>query len=170
MYLQSAGGLQHADQVFDCSSPDDGIIHQNDSLSFDGRFQDIQLDFDTVFPFLLAWFDKGSSHVAVLVKNQFKGNAGFFGISHGSDKAGIRNACHKIGIYRIGFCQGSTAAETGVIDADIVNLAVQAGEIDVFKYTVRMKFLLEAEIRLQAVLCDRNNLAGGNITENFSAC
>ncbi len=56
--------------------------------------------------------------------------------SPGGGQPGVRDTGHKVGIGRMGFCQCRPGAEPGFVDGDSVNLAVQTGKINVFKYAV----------------------------------
>lgn len=56
-----------------------------------------------------------------------------------------------------------------LIDAHIIDVAVEAGKIDVFENAVRPFFLLQAFIRKNAVAGDGHDLTRFDITDKFAA-
>ena len=105
MNLLGTGFFHHRDDVCDSRSADNGIIHQNQPLSPDHRFQNTELHLDAGFPFLLARLDKRPADITVFVKSKSKWNTGSLGIAFCRRQSRIRNADHKVRIHRIGFCQ-----------------------------------------------------------------
>ena len=81
------------------------------------------------------------------MENNLIWNAGCLRISHRGGQTGIRYTGDEVGIGREGTCESSAAAQPSLIDAHIIDVAVEAGKIDVFENAVRPFFLLQAFIR-----------------------
>ena len=81
-YVDAFGAcfFQHMDQIRHGSAPDNGIIHQDDPLSFYRGFQHAEFHPHAVFPLFLCGLDEGSSHIAVFVESKSKGNPGCRGV------------------------------------------------------------------------------------------
>ena len=163
------GFFEHADQVFHRRTAHDRVIDEDNAFSPDSRFQNIKLDTDAIFAFFLGRFDEGSADIAIFMENNLIWNTGCLRISHRGGQAGIRYTGDEVGIGREGMCESRAAAQPCLIDAHIIDVAVEAGKIDVFENAVRPFFLLQAFIRKNAVAGDGHDLTRFDITDKFAA-
>ena len=99
------------------------------------------------------------------MENNLIWNAGCLRISHRGGQTGIRYTGDEVGIGREGTCESSAAAQPCLIDAHIIDVAVEAGKIDVFENAVRPFFLLQAFIRKNAVAGDGHDLTRFDISD-----
>lgn len=123
-----AGFAKHRDQVGNRCSTDNGVVDEHDPFSFYNRFENAQLDFDAGFPFLLGRLDEGTADIAVFVERKTERDAGFFGIALCGGKSGVRDTTDEVCVNRVGLCESCTAADSGLVDTDIVYFAVEAGK------------------------------------------
>lgn len=165
-----AGFAKHRDQVGNRCSTDNGVVDEHDPFSFYNRFENAQLDFDAGFPFLLGRLDEGTADIAVFVERKTERDAGFFGIALCGGKSGVRDTTDEVCVNRVGLCESCTAADSGLVDTDIVYFAVEAGKINIFKNTMRFFYVNRHKFGFQiSGFVKRYNFSRSDIADEFGA-
>ena len=119
---------------------------------------------------LLAGLDEGSRHVAVLDETVVLGQAAAARVSAGRGVARVGDGDHQVGTG----CRGLTGQylphpAAGGLERGAVHLRVRAGEVDVLEDAERLALALDQHPGADAVLADRDQLAGLDVAHVLGA-
>ena len=163
-----AGFLEVVDAGLAGGAADDGIIHNDDALALDQLGDEVELHADVEIADELRGLEEAAADIVVADKGHLEGDAGLEGIAEGGAVAAVGHGDDDVGLD--GKFAGELAAHVHAdfIDVAVGDVAVRAGEIDVFKDAEGAALLFGKGLEaLKALLVDDDNLAWLDVADKF---
>ena len=133
MDLGGAGVAQHFYGAGRGGAADDGIVYYHQTLAADISFEGIELQTHSVVALSLGREDEAAANVAVFGKTGSQRNAAFKSIACGGVQSAVGHAADHVRFHGKFPCQLAAHVEVCLVDAEMINLRVAAGEINILK-------------------------------------
>ena len=155
------------EQVYDApagSSPDNGVIDQNDALSLHQTANGVELDIDANLALFLRGRNKCAPDVFILGKPDAVGKPGGFGIPQGRIQTGVWHTDDHIGLHGMLGGEKRTGLLARKAYRGSVNTGIRPCEVDKFKHAEAFWLTVAAPgVSLYTVIADRDDLTGPHI-------
>src|SRR4051812_4734430 len=149
----------HANDLAASRAAHDGVVDQDDALSFEQAAYRVQLQLHPEVTHRLLGFDEGAAYVVVADQSETKRDSALCGEAHGSGNTAVRDRHDNVCVHRRFLRQLATLQLTADHDRTSEDCRIGTREINVFENARGLRRRGRIEARLDALGPDHDHLA-----------